>query len=391
MKNKFRLYFVITGLGTGGAEMMLYKVLSGINREIFDLKVVSLMDTTTLRDKFEQINIPVEVLGMPRGIPDPRGLFRLVRLFRKERPDLVQTWMYHADLLGGLAAKMAGNIPVVWNTRHSNLDPRLDKWTTILTAKLCGFISPFLPRKIICCAEKARETHVAIGYDPQKMIVIHNGFDLSQFRPDGKAREKIQRELSIAPDAVVIGLVARYHPHKDHKNFLEAAELLIKRRQNVHFLLCGLGVDHENKEIGKELQGKNLGASLHLLGIRNDMPTITAAFDIATSASCTEAFSNAIGEAMACGVPAVVTDVGDSAFIVGNTGKVVPPGKPEELSRAWQEMIDIGKEEREKLGDLARERVQALFSLETIVGKYEKIYRDILSIDKRSVKFCTKN
>jgi glycosyltransferase involved in cell wall biosynthesis len=378
-KNRYRIHFVITGLGAGGAEMMLYKVLSEINRDLFDPKVISLLNIDTLRSKFKQIDIPVEILGMKPGIPDPLGFLKLIRLFRKEKPHLVQTWMYHADLLGGLAAKLAGNIPIVWNIRHSNLDPLIDKKSTVWTAKLCGMMSSVLPRKIICCAETAKKIHGKIGYDVRKIIVVPNGFNLSEFSPDSRARERITTELAIPPDSVIIGLVGRYHPQKDHKCFLEAAALLTKRNEKIHFVLCGDGITYENPEILKLLNGKNVGVNLHLLGRRTDMPAITATFDIATSSSrCGEGFSNTIGEAMACGVPTVVTDVGDSAFIVGATGKVVSPGKPQELCRAWEEMIELGQEGRTRLGCLARNRVQDHFSLAEIIPRYEKVYLDIL-------------
>jgi glycosyltransferase involved in cell wall biosynthesis len=379
IKNKYRIHFVITGLGAGGAEMMLYKVLSEINRDLFDPKVISLLNIETLRSKFEQIDIPVEILGMKPGVPDPLGLLKLAKLFRKERPHLVQTWMYHADLLGGLAGRLAGNIPVVWNIRHSNLDPLIDKKSTLWTAKLCGMMSSVLPQKIICCAETAKEIHGKIGYDTRKIIVVPNGFNLSEFSPDSQARERISAELAIPPESVIIGLVGRFHPQKDHKCFFEAAELLTKRIEKVHFVLCGDGISYENPDILKLFNGKNLEGNLHLLGRRADMPALTATFDIATSSSrCGEAFSNTIGEAMACGVPAVVTDVGDSGFIVGKTGKVVSPGKPHELCQAWEELIEFGQEGRIRLGSLARERVQDHFSLAAIVSRYEKVYFDIL-------------
>jgi len=381
MKNKYRIQFVITGLGTGGAEMMLFKLLSGINRDLFDPRVISLMDVDTLRPKFQQIDIPVDILGMKPGIPDPRKILQLAELFRRERPRIVQAWMYHANLIGGVAARLAGNIPVVWNIRHSNLDPRVDKKSTIWTAKLCARLSSILPRKIICCAETAREIHEKIGYRIGKMTVIPNGFDLSQFGPEPADRERIRLELGIPSDAVVIGLVARYHLQKDHNSFFEAAAMLNNRVGGVHYVLCGEGVTAENQEILKTLKGKNFKGNLHLLGRRTDVSSLNASFDIATSSSrCGEGFSNTIGEAMACGVPAVVTDVGDSAWIVGDTGKVVPPEKPQELCLAWQEMIELGPEGRTRLGCLARKRVRDLFSLDAIIRKYENIYFDILGL-----------
>ncbi|MGE4545756.1 MAG: glycosyltransferase family 4 protein [Pedobacter sp.] len=379
MKKKLRINFVITGLGSNGAEMMLLKLLSNINRDVFSPKVTSLLSYTTLCEKFERIGIPVTILGLKPGIPDPRGLFKLIRIFRKDKTQLVQTWMYHADLAGGLAAKLAGNIPVVWNIRHSNLDPQVDKKTTVWTAEVCSLISSVLPHKIICCAEKAKNIHVNLGYDPKKIVVIPNGFDLTQFSPDSHAKSQIRAELSIPDDSIVIGLVARYHLQKDHATFFKAAELLKRLYPRVHFVLCGYDIAHENPDLLRSINGKNLDGSVHLLGLRKDIPAITAAFDIATSSSrCGEAFSNTIGEAMACGVPVVVTDVGDSAYIVGETGRIVSPGQPEELCRAWQELIDLGQNGRATLGALGRQRIQDRFSLDKIVRQYEKIYSDIL-------------
>ncbi|ABA88769.1 glycosyltransferase, WbnK-like family [Syntrophotalea carbinolica DSM 2380] len=379
MNRKFRISFVITGLGSNGAEMMLLKLLSNINRDVFEPKVTSLLAYATLREKFEQIGIPVTVLGLKPGIPDPRGLFKLIHMFRKDKPQLVQTWMYHADLAGGLAAKLAGNIPVVWNIRHSNLDPEVDKKTTVWTAKVCSRISSVLPHKIICCAEKAKNIHVKLGYDAKKIVVIPNGFDLSQFSFDTHAKDSIRAELSIPNDSIVIGLVARYHPQKDHDTFFKAADLLKRRFPNVHFVLCGYDITRENPDLLRSMSGKNLDGSVHLLGLRKDISAVTAAFDIATSSSrCGEAFSNTIGEAMACGVPAVVTDVGDSAYIVGETGRIISPGQPEDLCRAWQELIDLGQKGRATLGALGRQRIQDRFSVDKIARQYEKIYSDIL-------------
>jgi glycosyltransferase involved in cell wall biosynthesis len=380
MGQKFRIHFVITGLGTGGAEMMLYKVISKINRDIFEVKVISLLNFVALGQKFAELGVPVMVLGMKQGIPDPRGLFQLIHLFRKERPHLVQTWMYHADLIGGLAAKLSGDIPVVWNIRHSNLDPQVDKKTTFWTVKVCSMLSSWLPRKIICCAEKSSEVHIQAGYDKEKLTVIPNGFDLDQFNPDPQAKSRIKAELSIPDDAFVIGLVARYHPQKDHESFFQAAVLLGNHFSNVHFVLCGDGVVSDNHDLLNLFKGKGLEGQLHLLGRRKDMAELTAAFDIATSSSrCGEGFPNTIGEAMACEVPTVATDVGDSAYIVGDTGRVVAPGQPEELARAWKEIIDLGQEARSQLGVLARQRILNNFSLDKITKQYEKIYLDILN------------
>ncbi len=376
---KLRIQFVITGLAAHGAEMMLYKLLSRINRDVFNPEVISLMDFGTLGEKFQEIDIPVKILGMRRGVPDPLRIYRLMKIIRQSNPHLVQTWMYHADLIGGLAAKSAGKIPVVWNIRNSNLEPGSSKKTTIITAKTCAWLSKYLPVKIVCCAETARKIHENIGYEPSKMKFIPNGFDLKLFKPDSRARMEVCQELNIPQDSIIIGMVARFDPQKDQKSFVQAAKALKATQPNVHFVLCGDEITHENKELSTWIDDAGLLNSFHLLGRRTDIPRLTASFDIASlSSAYGEAFSNSIGEAMACGAPCCVTAVGDAALIVGDTGRVVPVRSPEALSNAWRELIDMGRENRQQLGRLARQRVLQNFSLDPIVKQYEKLYWNLL-------------
>ena len=375
--NSIQLVHIITGLNTGGAETMLYKLLSAMEREAFEPLVVSLTDIGPVGEKIRALGVPVRALGMRRGVPDPRGVWRLVRLLKRQRPYLVQTWMYHADLLGGLAARLAGRgIPVVWGIHHSNLDPKGNKRTTIWTARVCARLSHRLPSRIVCCSEASRQVHAALGYAPQKMVVIPNGFDLSAFRPDPSARESVRRELGVAADALLIGLVGRFDPQKDHSNFVAAAALLSAAYPEAHFLLCGDGVNWDNQKLAGWIEEAGLRKRFHLLGRREDMPRLTAALDIASSSSYGEGFPNVIGEAMACGVPCAVTDVGDSAFIVGDTGLVVPPRDPEALAQAWKKLIDMGQEGRQRLGGAARKRILENFNLPDIIARYEALYKE---------------
>lgn len=376
---KFTITHLITGLNTGGAETMLYKLLSGMDREAFEPRVVSLTDVGPVGEKIRALGVPVHALGMRRGVPDPRGAWRLTRLLKKDRPHLVQTWMYHADLLGGLAARLAGGvIPVVWGIRHSNLDPEGNKRTTIWTTRACAWLSHRLPAKIVCCSEASRRVHTALGYAAEKMVVIPNGFDLTAFKPDPEVREEVRRELGIPADALLIGLVGRFDPQKDHRNFVAAAALMSAAYPEVHYLLCGDGVSWDNHELAGWIDEVGLRQRFHLLGRREDMPRLTAALDIASSSSYGEGFPNVIGEAMACGVPCVVTDVGDSAFIVGDTGMVVPPRNPEALAQAWKKLMEMGPEGRKKLGEAARRRVLENFNLPDIVARYEGLYKEIV-------------
>jgi len=372
-----KLLHLITGLSVGGAEMMLFKLLTHMNREVFELEVISLTDIGSVGSRVQALGVPVRALGMRSGIPNPLGLLRLTRWLLCKPPDIIQTWMYHADLMGGLAAKLAGGIPTVWNIRHTNLSPDANKRTTLWAARASARISPWLPTRIVCCSEASRRVHVRFGYAAEKMLVIPNGFDLAAFKPDPAARRSVRRELGICEHAVLIGLVGRFDRQKHHHNFFQAATQLNLQPLDVHFLLCGDGITWQNEKLVRWIEAGGIKRRCHLLGRRDDIPRLTAALDIATSSSLGEGFPNAIGEAMACGVPCVVTDVGDSAWIVGDSGRVVAARDPEALAKAWLELIESGHERRSELGVAARRRVEECFNLPTIVRRYESLYEEI--------------
>lgn len=358
--------------------MALLKLLSRMDRAEFQPEVLSLTDVGVVGESIRALGIPVRSLGMSRGVPNPLFVPRLALRLQEAHPDLVQTWMYHADLVGGLSAKLAGNVPVVWNIHHTNLDPPHTKRTTLWTARACALLSDRLPRLIVCVAEVSKQAHEALGYDAKKMVVIPNGFDLSKLRPDPEARRAIREELNIPDDAPIVGLVARFHPDKDHRNFVRAAAVLHAQRPDVCFLMCGEGVTPENRELTRWIKAAGIGERCYLLGRRDDMPRINAALDVVTSSSSSEGFPNVIGEAMSCGVPCVVTDVGDSADIVGDTGVVVPPGDPRALAEGWTELLGMGAGERRMLGERARSRIEDRYSLESVVAAYAALYRAVI-------------
>ena len=372
-----KLVHVISGLSTGGAEMMLYKLLSVLDRSSCQSEVISLTDVGAIGDRIGCLNIPVRALQMRRGRPGISGLVRLSRWLRQSSPNVVQTWMYHADLIGGLAAKFSGDPPVIWGIRNSTLG-RQSRKSTALTVKLCARLSRWVPTKIVCCSVASREIHEQLGYNPKKMLVIPNGFDLSSFKPDNEARFSLRRELGLPSDALLIGFVARFDPQKDHESFIAAARRVALRHEHAHFVLCGDGVDDTNPCLSAWIQAGGVKGRFQLLGRRDDVARVTASLDIATCASAYgEAFPNVVGEAMACAVPCVVTDVGDSAFIVGDTGKVVQPHQPECLAEALNWMIELGADGRRQLGAKARQRIQENFELSVVRDQYVALYRQV--------------
>ncbi len=372
---KIRLVHVITGLQTGGAEMMLYKLLSEINREQFDCHVISLTNEGVIGPKISELGIPVILCGMKNGLPDPVGFFRLLRILKKLKPDIVQTWLYHADLLAGVAAKFVGVKKIIWNIRQSNLDAGLNKWHARLTARCCAFLSYWLPDKVICNSQTAIQVHQKQGYKASLFHLIGNGFDLEKFCIDPRAKSVICKQLEIPEKSLLIGLIARFDPQKDHRNFILAASQVLKSLPDAQFVLVGSKIDDTNKTLLNWIEQTGRQENFHLLGERHDIPLINAALDVACSASLGEGFPNTIGEAMACGVPCVVTDVGDSGYLLGDAGLVIPSANSQALAQAITELLTKPEHVRRKLGKKARQRIEQFFSIAAITAEYEKIYQ----------------
>jgi glycosyltransferase involved in cell wall biosynthesis len=242
--------------------------------------------------------------------------------------------------------------------------------------RACARLSRWLPERIICCAESARQIHVGWGYAAERMEVIPNGFDTELFRPDPAARAQVRRELGIAAEIELVGMFARFHAQKDHRSFLSAAAALLRQRPAVRFLLCGDEITWENRQLAGWIDAEGLRPAVILLGRRPDLPRLTTALDLAVSASaCGEAFSNTLGEAMACAVPCVATRVGDAPLIIGATGRLVEPRQPEPLATAMAELLALPPGERTRLGWQARRRIEERFALAGVVRQYEEIYR----------------
>lgn len=371
-----KVIFMITGLNTGGAEMMLLKLCSKLDRCRFAPGVISLSDKGVIGPRIEALGIPVYALGMRPSRPSLTGLLRLRKLILALRPNLVQGWMYHGNLAASL---VAGSASVVWGIRQSfyGLDKErvLTRWVIRL-----GAVMSRSPRAIVYNSRTSAHQHETFGFDKSRTRIIPNGFDTEVFCPDENAHACIRQELGLSENVVLIGLIGRYHPMKDHRNFLQAAALLGKEFPDVHFLLAGSEVNVENPALGAMIEEFELGDRVFFLGERKDIPQLNAALDIASSASAWgEGFANVIGEAMSCGVPCVVTDVGDSAWIVGDTGRVVPRRDPAALAAAWKSLIMLGDNERQALGIRARQRVIEKFSLESVVKQYEDLYESLIA------------
>jgi glycosyltransferase involved in cell wall biosynthesis len=370
-----KIVFIITGLTIGGAEIMLMRVLERIDRKEFELYVISLTDMGELGLKIASMGIAVEALELNAKMPSLIKLIKLVRLLNKIKPDLVNTWMYHADLFGGLAAKLAKISTIVWCVRSSNFLCVTSPWQTRIVLKICAAFSRWLPDLVLYNSQKGLKFHQTIGYKERNSGVMPNGIDLRVFQPNEQARLAVRQELGLEPTTILIGLIGRFDPLKNHEGFIQAAKKLHKFMPDVHFLLVGKDIEWSNKYLNDLITECNLGNNFHLIGARSDIQRVTAALDISTIASWSEAFPNVLIEAMASGVPCVSTDVGDASIIIANDEWIVPVGDMEYLADSWARNLRLTTEVRSALVMKGRERVLESFEIGEVVRRYEKIFQ----------------
>lgn len=372
-----RIAHVITGLDVGGAEMMLYKLLSAGDRSRFESRVYCLTGGGPMAERIEALGVPVVALGARGGLSFLAALPRLTGALRAFAPDVVQTWLYHADLAGLLVRPWLGDARLCWNLRCSALGPGEYPWTTRALVRTLGWLSP-LPSLVMANSAAGRAAHAAVGYRPRRWELVANGFDTRIFRPDAALRLALRQSLAIPADAPVIGMAGRYHPMKDHAGFLHAARRLLDARPQAHFVLAGREVDDANAPLRALVMRLGLRAKVHLLGERADVAAVMNGLDVFTLCSVMgEGFPNVVGEAMACALSCVVTDVGDARAVLGDAGLVVPPSDAAALAAAWLELLDLPAAERHRLGEAARARVEEHYSLAAAVGRYERIYEGL--------------
>lgn len=352
---------------------MLLKLLSSSPalRRCF---VVSLTPPGEVADRIRALGVSVHTLGMRSALHLPSAIVGLCRLLRAEHATIVSTWMYHADLVGGISGWLL-RLPVVWGIRNSDLSPSTSKLTTRGIVRLLGLLSGWLPKRIISCSRRAVDIHVALGYQRRAFEVIPNGFALDTFKPSPTARRDVRAELSLPSGALLVGSVARFDPQKNHLGLLRAAAAVQQKCPGVHFVLVGEGVVPTNSQLSVELKKLGISDCVHMLGKRDDVARILAALDVFVSSSdYGEGFPNVIGEAMACGVPCAVTDVGDSAFVVGSAGVIVRPGDSGAIADGILQLLQLTDDQRAVAGALGRSRIKENFELHMIAKRYESLF-----------------
>lgn len=370
-----RICHLITSLDTGGAERSLVNLVTAMNRDEFENEVVTLLKPGPMAHTLVQAGIPVTSMEMGRHRPNPAAvLLSLIRHLRAKRPAILQTWLYHADFFGSIAALFAKPDHLVWNIRSSKIDDPSIRRSTRYLARLLALLSP-RPDAIVVNSGDGQRYHEQIGYRPKQWVNIANGVDLERFRPRRDEQPMLRARLGIPANAKVIGLVARYHPMKDVETFLRAASRFVHDNEDAKFILCGDRLGADNNKLTDLVSSLALERSVVLLGRRSDIELIYPAFDVLTLCSIAgESFPNVLCEAMACDIPCVATKIGDSAEIIGDCGRIVPPGDLDALADAWRAMLERGR----RFGDgEARAHVAARYSLKQMCAQYETLYRSL--------------
>jgi glycosyltransferase involved in cell wall biosynthesis len=370
---------IITDLHAGGAELMLRRLIqTQASDSRFRHRVVSLRSLGSVGALIRESGVEVEALGMGGTGGAARGFLRLVRILREAKPDVVQTWMYHADLIGGAAARIAWQGPILWGVRVADIFPEMGVsrsliWARWVSARLSGLI----PNRILYVAESARQVHERLGYRATKSVVIQNGYAVPPAEEVSAARAGRRAELGLGPDDVLIGTAGRFSPQKGYEGFAKAAGELAARHSQAHFLMLGRGVDWDNAELAGWIRATGFADRFHVLGETRVLSEWLAAMDVFALYSLGEGFPNVVAEAMSVGTPCVVTDVGDAALLVDDTGRVAQPRDLAAFTAALDSMITAGAEERRRLGAAARARVETCFSMTAIAKRYADLYEEL--------------
>ena len=361
-----RIVHIITGLGSGGAENMLYKLLKHSNQDQYHHEVISLMDKGIYGDKIEKLGIKVHCLNLNKKNVIP-SLVKAKEIV--EGADVVDTWLYHADLFGFVVAKVMARKNLIWNIRHSNLDKDANRARTLRIVRLNARLSRYVDA-ITYNSHKAKVNHIQIGYTGKQVTVIPNGFELDHFRYCPRMRTEIRNELGIMNEKVII-TVGRWDIQKDYYTLMRALHILRKKHRDFKMVMVGPNLDLNNLELVDLINKYDLESHVMLLGRRNDVPGLLSAADIYVSSSLGESFSNAIGEAMACELPCVVTDVGDSKLIVGETGVVVGAQDCKALAAG---LLSAMSKKDERCSS-ARKRVISNYDIISVAQRFRELWR----------------
>ena len=372
-----KILHIITGLGVGGAEKALMKLVSTSTKSeisIISLTGIGIVGQELKEAGFDVSSINISILTFPFAIAS------LYRKIKKINPDIVQTWLYHADLIGGIIARAAGVRNIIWGVRTTEL--KKGAYVTTAVRKVLAYLSYYIPTIIVCVAEAAKYKHIELGYCEGKMLVIGNGFDICQLQHRATERSQFRKIHQLHTDHVVIGSVGRFSQDKGQDLFIKAASKVASNNPKVRFLMVGKELNRNNKELMGWIEAADLSDKVILLGERKDVNTCLSAMDVFCLHSRSEGFPNVLGEAMSMAVPCVAADVGDVAVVLADTGILVKKNNYDSIADGLIQMLKKKQEQRHILGQKAMVRISAEYSLDVVHGKYEDLYVELLNKGK---------
>lgn len=367
---------IISGLSQGGAEAMLEKLVYAGRRLDPDIEqsVIVLGSLGVVGERMRNSGIGVTALEMHSSARLLSALPRLVTALRAPHHDVVvQTWLWHADLLGGACARMAGNRRIFWNLRNSMPGQISLKASSTAVARICALVSGWMPAAIVCNSRAAITSHASIGYRTEKCVLIPNGFDARTIGRDESARRALRTAWGISDSEIVVGMVARVDPLKDHGNFINAAAIVAMSHPEVRFALIGDG-STTSVSIHEEIDRHALAERFVLMERQLNVAAVMSALDVFCLSSCSEGFPNVLGEAMLCGTPCVSTDAGDARAIIGDDRRIAPVRDPERLARCLSDVLAMSPSERSSEGYRQRRRIDERFGIDAIWRRYLDLY-----------------
>lgn len=344
--------------------------------------VVSLMTPGTVGKQMIANGVTVETLDLHHSWDLPRAAAQLNRIVRRFEPDLIQGWMYHGNIAASLAGRMARKrVPMLWNIRHSLSRLSAERLASRAVIALGAQMSKG-PNATIYNSATSQKEHAAHGYCPERAIVVPNGFDCTAFEPeagDCRARRRLHELFGIGDKVILVAMVARSHPMKDHATAIEAVGRARKSGHDIHLLLAGSGTEALPTKVRSACANWIPPDRLTLAGDRRDVADWLPGCDmVVLSSAWGEGFPNILGEAMASGVPCVATDVGDSSSIVGDGGFCVPNGEPATMAEAIATLCEAGAQGRREFGKRGRHRILTQYSLPAITERYARLYETVM-------------
>lgn len=372
-----KILCIVNSLEVGGAERLTVDLAATLAKT-HDVEVVTLGRLGELAEELDSRGVLTRTASGGRWLPSPRQLLALLSHVKVSRPDIIQTRLYRADLLGGWLGLRA-RVPVVWGVHSVNLGPGFEKASTRWTMRACARVSSRFPSKIVYDSDMSRSYHEVRGYTARPGFVIPNGIDTTRFRPDLRARARFRARLGVAEEEILVGWVGRDHPVKSPAAFLKAIEILQARGMGVHAVLAGRGIVPENPALARVVERLPFPGHVHLIGPFADVASMYPALDILALSSTSESWPLVVGEAMSAGVPVVATAVGDVGIILEGLLPPVPPGNPEALADGLTRLVTATAGQRRALGERCRSRIVEAYSFDRMFERYQTLYEEVIS------------